>query len=120
VYKRQGEFYPDDFSHEQSLVIETEKGLVIFNSCSHTGMTNILIDVKEALGKDNIYAYVGGLHLYKLTDDEIYGLCNEIRTNHVEHIFTGHCTGEHAYNILRDRLGNRVNLFYTGFRYEFL
>ena len=33
-----GEYLPDDFAHEQSLVIETRKGLVVFNSCSHTGM----------------------------------------------------------------------------------
>ena len=33
---------PDNFSHEQSLVIETEKGLVIVNSCSHGGAVNII------------------------------------------------------------------------------
>ena len=36
MYRRTGRHWrPDDFSHEQSLVFETQKGLVIFNSCSH-------------------------------------------------------------------------------------
>ena len=62
---------PDDFAHEQSLVIETGQGLVVFNSCSHTGMTNILTDIREMLGRSDVCAYVGGLHLYKMTDGEL-------------------------------------------------
>lgn len=30
-------YLPDDFTHEQSLVFRTDNGLVIFNSCSHSG-----------------------------------------------------------------------------------
>ena len=44
-----GERRPDSFAHEQSLVIETKHGLVVFNSCSHTGMTNILADIHDML-----------------------------------------------------------------------
>lgn len=33
MYRKVGdEFIADDFAHEQSIVFETEKGLVIFNS----------------------------------------------------------------------------------------
>ena len=35
----------DDFSHEQSLVFRTQKGLVIFNSCCHGGVANIINEV---------------------------------------------------------------------------
>ena len=38
MYRKIGEeFIADDFAHEQSVVFETGKGLVIFNSCSHGG-----------------------------------------------------------------------------------
>ena len=30
---RDGKYTPDDFSHEQSLVFQTDRGLIIFNSC---------------------------------------------------------------------------------------
>lgn len=109
---------PDNFCHEQSLVIDTVSGLVVFNSCSHTGMSNILADVKEVLGREDIYAYVGGLHLYKLTDDELDRLCDEIESNRVEQILTGHCTGDHAFSFLHERLGDRIRQFYSGFTWK--
>ena len=110
---------PDDFAHEQSLVIETGSGLVIFNSCSHTGMWNILKDISELLGRSDVFAYVGGLHLYKMTDAELETLSAEIDSTAVEHIFTGHCTGDHAFSFLKERLGERIEQFSSGFQYCF-
>ena len=114
-----GERRPDDFAHEQSLVIDTEQGLVVFNSCSHTGMTNILEDIRQLLGRSDILAYVGGLHLYKMTDEELDALCGEIRRTSVRHIFTGHCTGDHAFRFLKEKFGDRMEQFSTGFAYRF-
>ncbi len=110
---------PDDFAHEQSLVIESGRGLVIFNSCSHTGMTNILKDIGEFLGRSDVCAYIGGLHLYKMSDEELYALSEEIYSTSVEHIFTGHCTGDYAFGFLKERLGARIEQFSSGFQYCF-
>ena len=110
---------PDDFAHEQSLVVETKDGLIVFNSCSHTGPTNILEDIRQALGRSDVCAYVGGLHLYKLTDDELAVLCGEIRRTAIGHIFTGHCTGDHAFRFLKAELGDRIEQFSSGFSYRF-
>ena len=114
-----GERRPDDFAHEQSLVIETRRGLVVFNSCSHTGMSNILADIRQMLGRGDVWAYVGGLHLYNLTDDELDALCRELERTSIAHIFTGHCTGDHAFRFLEARLGGRIAQFCSGFRYRF-
>ena len=113
-------YYSDSFSHEQSLVFDSPAGLVVFSSCSHTGMTNILEDIRLALGRKEIYAFVGGLHLYKLTDPELNDLCDEIEQSAVDRIFTGHCTGDHAFEFLRNRLGNRIVQFYSGFNCEII
>ena len=113
-------YYSDSFSHEQSLVFDSPAGLVVFSSCSHTGMTNILEDIRLALGRKDIYAFVGGLHLYKLTDPELNDLCDEIEQSAVDRIFTGHCTGDHAFEFLRNRLGNRIVQFYSGFNCEII
>ncbi len=110
---------PDNFVHEQSLVIETEQGLVVFNSCSHTGMTNILTDIRQMLGRGDVIAYVGGLHLFKMTDEELEKICMEIQNTSIAHIFTGHCTGGYAFGFLRDRLGQRIDQFSSGYRYSF-
>ena len=114
-----GERRPDDFAHEQSLVIEIDTGLVVFNSCSHAGMTNILADIREMLGRDDVRAYVGGLHLYKMTDEELDALGQEIEHTGIERIFTGHCTGDHAFDFLKARLGGRIEQFSSGFHYCF-
>ena len=110
---------PDDFSHEQSLIIETQKGLVIFNSCSHTGVKNVLEDVREMLGDREVFAYVGGLHLYKLTDEELSVLADELACSGISKILTGHCTGEHAYAFLRQRLGEQIGQVSVGFTWVF-
>ena len=109
---------PDDFGHEQSLVFETEKGLVVFNSCSHTGMINILSDIEEMLGRKDVYAYIGGLHLFKRSDEEVHALGKEIAATGIQHIFTGHCTGEQAFGILKAELGNRLYQIHSGFSVE--
>lgn len=44
---------------EQSLIIKTNKGLVIIAGCSHPGVSNIL---KAALQFGKPYAIIGGLH----------------------------------------------------------
>ncbi len=117
---RDGERCPDDFAHEQSLVVETEPGLVVFNSCSHTGLTNILADIRELLGWRSSFAYVGGLHLYRQTDEELAVLCDEIRRSSIPHIFTGHCTGDHAFRFLQAELGDRITQFSSGSAYRFM
>ena len=56
MYRKIGEeFIADDFAHEQSVVFETGKGLVIFNSCSHGGIVNIVREVQMALGGQKVY-----------------------------------------------------------------
>ena len=112
---RDGVRRPDDFSHEQSLVLETPAGLIVFNSCSHTGMGGILEDVREALGRRNVCAYVGGLHLFKLGEEALASACAEIGRAQVGRILTGHCTGDHAFAVLKAALGERIHQFSSGF-----
>ncbi|MFW6140498.1 MAG: MBL fold metallo-hydrolase [Acidobacteriota bacterium] len=81
--------HPDVFSTgeldriEQSLVINTEKGLVIIVGCSHPGVDRIMERAKEIgrpLGQDKIYAVIGGYHgfskLDKLKEVQLIGACH--------------------------------------------
>ena len=105
---------PDDFSHEQSLVIETDKGLVIFNSCSHGGADNIINEVKQTYPNQNICALVGGFHLFEKKDTEVRKLAKNIKETGITAIYTGHCTGDCAYRVLEEELGEIVHQFYSG------
>ena len=123
MYRKIGEeFIADDFAHEQSVVFETGKGLVIFNSCSHGGIVNIVREVQMALGGQKVYAVVGGFHMMKLSgmdtlaipEEEVVETAQELKGLGVEEIYTGHCTGNIAFGILKKELGEMVHALGTG------
>ena len=121
--KEKEEYIPDDFAHEISLVIDTRKGLVIFNSCSHSGMENILKEVKEAFPGKNIYGFFGGLHMKgkkgdeeicTFTDEELDKFADIVTKEGIEVIYTGHCTGKEGYDKLEKRLPDILHHLRTG------
>lgn len=105
---------PDDFSHEQSLVFETERGLYIFNSCSHGGASEIIEEIRQTFPERRIHAYVGGFHLHRKPPEEVERFALRLKAAGVEKICTGHCTGEAAYAILKAHLGERLTQFFAG------
>ena len=119
------QFVPDDFSHEQSLVLEGARGLVVFNSCSHGGIVNIVQGVTEQLGKP-VYAVVGGLHMFSpkapsgmnCTPDYARSVADALQEQGVERVYTGHCTGEAAFAVLKERLGDRLEALTGGLTVE--
>ena len=117
--KENNTYRPDDFSHEQSLVIECKDGLVVFNSCSHGGFSNIVKEVKEKFNDKNIIAYFGGLHLFNKKKKEVKSIAQGIIEDGISQIYTGHCTGDESYNVLKDVLGDKLDKFSCGLVYEF-
>lgn len=105
---------PDNFNHEQSLVFDTDKGLVIFNSCSHGGADNIITEVAKTYPDKRMYALIGGFHLYETSDEQVRALAHRIKQTGIEKVVTGHCTGKRAYQILREELGECVEQIYCG------
>ena len=104
LYKKiDGELKADDFSHELSLVLELQKGIVIFNSCSHGGARQIISEVKEIFVEKEIYAFVGGLHMKSgdYSEAEIKELVEYMKAAGVQCLYTGHCTGEEAFQVLK-------------------
>ena len=115
LYKKvNGELQADDFAHEQTLVLETGKGLVICNSCSHAGPANVLADVMRVRKDKPVYAYIGGFHLSKYPDEDVYAFAEVLRELEIARIITGHCTGERAMEILKEKLGGRAENMHAG------
>ena len=110
---------PDDFSHEQSLVLDTDKGLVILNSCSHGGAANIINEVQRTFPDKRVYGLMGGFHLFNKSKKEIVHLAQKLRSTGIEFVCTGHCTKNRAYNILKDELGDMVEQMRVGYQVEF-
>jgi len=117
LYVRKGiSFVPDDFSHEQTLVFKTAAGLVLLNSCSHSGPEVIVNEVLKAFPGENVAAYVGGLHLFRLNNEEVKAVSERLASCGIGKIYTGHCTGQSAYDILRERFGDNIVQFRCGMR----
>ena len=112
-------YVPDDFSHEQSLVFDMPDGLVVFNSCSHGGPDVIIDEVSRAFGGKNIVGYIGGFHLFNKPDDFVREVASMLREVGIKSIITGHCTGEAAFEILKEELGDIVTQLRTGLVFEF-
>lgn len=110
---------PDDFSHEQSLVFDTVRGLIVFNSCSHGGAARIIRETENVFPDRKVYGLIGGFHLFNKTDGEVRDFAAAVRETGVKYLCTGHCTKERAYGILKEELGDAVHAFRTGYTMEF-
>ena len=128
VFKRgEDDFVPDDFRHEQSLVFETEKGLVVFNSCSHSGIVNIVRGVQSMLPGKKVYAVVGGFHMFgkntpngmNCSEAFVYQVADTLKELGVEEVYTGHCTGPEALALLKERFGPGCHGLTGGLVFEF-
>ena len=120
MYLRQGllKFIPDDFRHEVSLVFELPEGIVVFNSCSHAGADNIINEAMKAYPGRRILAMIGGFHLYNKTDKYVRDFARRVLETGVEAVYTSHCTGERAMQILSEELGDKMHAFCTGTVFE--
>jgi 7,8-dihydropterin-6-yl-methyl-4-(beta-D-ribofuranosyl)aminobenzene 5'-phosphate synthase len=78
---------------EQSLIIETGKGLVIITGCAHPGIVSIVKKAKELVNR-NVYMVLGGFHLLGSSKEEIEGIVGEFRKMGVEKVAPCHCSGD--------------------------
>lgn len=89
---------------EQSLVINTERGLIVITGCAHPGILKVLRKTKEIL-KTNVYLVMGGFHLKDVSHAEIDKVVEEFRKEGVERVGPCHCSGNLARKLFRKAYG---------------
>ena len=89
-----GTLLHDQIEDDCSLVIESNKGLVVVLGCAHAGLTNILNHVSEVMQCDQIYAVLGGMHLAPASDERFGQAVAVLKRFNVQKIGVGHCTGQ--------------------------
>jgi 7,8-dihydropterin-6-yl-methyl-4-(beta-D-ribofuranosyl)aminobenzene 5'-phosphate synthase len=102
-----GKTEPDLFLDDQSLAIESEKGLILVLGCAHSGMINIIHHVIDKTGKQDFYAILGGTHLGFLAPEQLEESIKSLKEMHVERIGVSHCTGMMAACRLHQEFGDR-------------
>jgi len=95
----------DTIPEDQSLVFDTDGGLVILAGCGHAGIVNTVEYARKIVRPAPIRAIVGGLHLYALDDDRLDWTADQLKANGVENLLGAHCTGIEAVYRIRQRLG---------------
>lgn len=109
---------PDDFEHEQNLVITEDENTVLLAGCAHKGIVNILEYLAAEKGIEPGIV-IGGFHLYNRAADESedLGLVMKIGVALLEHkakYYTCHCTGMESYKQLKSIMGERLKYLATG------
>ena len=116
--KRGEEYLPDEFRHEQNLLVCEDGRAVLLAGCSHRGIVNILRRAEELLGRspDAVFA---GFHLYSPGTGEteprdlVESVGRELLDRKDTVYYTGHCTGKDAFAILKEQMGDRLH-YMTG------
>jgi 7,8-dihydropterin-6-yl-methyl-4-(beta-D-ribofuranosyl)aminobenzene 5'-phosphate synthase len=105
---------PDLFLDDQSLIIESQKGLVLVLGCAHSGMINIINHVIDKTGRSNFYAILGGTHLDFLTPEQLEQTINALNQLEIGRIGVSHCTGMRAACRLHLEFADRYSYGYVG------
>lgn len=86
----------DDIPDDQSVWVETEKGIVIITGCAHAGIENILAYISDYIGEDKIYALIGGFHVRNSHTHTLHHIDSVITRYNIQKIIPCHCTGVRA------------------------
>ena len=100
--KREQEYFPDDFRHEQYMLIEENGKQILFSGCSHRGILNIA----EWFQPDVL---IGGFHFSKLPLDDTLKSYAKYLDGFKTEYYTCHCTGMEQFSFMKQFMSR---LFY--------
>lgn len=106
-----GVLIPDDFRHEQYLMLQERGKKILISGCCHKGILNVMNWMKPDV-------LIGGFHFFHMGLDgsdrqkleEAAELLNEYHTEY----YTCHCTGVEQYEFLKKRMGERLQYLSAG------
>lgn len=120
--KKENQYIQDRFVHEQYLVLEERGKTVLISGCAHNGILNILNEYNK---RYNSYpdVIISGFHMRKKNgytehDFEIIKeTARELKKLGIL-CYTGHCTGEEPYHLMKEIMGGRLQYLHCGDRIE--
>jgi len=107
LVEEDGERKPDDFRHEQYLLMEEGGKRILISGCSHKGILNIV----DAFRPDVL---IGGFHFMKITDEETLREAAQKLLQYDAIYYTGHCTGQTQYAYLKNLMGDKLHSIAAG------
>ena len=106
--RENGTLVPEDFRHEQYLLIQEKGKKILISGCSHRGILNIMAHFKPDV-------LIGGFHFMKMDPEgeELEAAAAALKRYPCTY-YTGHCTGEDQYDSLKKILGSQLHRLTTG------
>ena len=103
-----GSLQPEDFRHEQYLLVEETGKRILITGCSHKGIVNLAKQFRP-------HVLVGGFHLKDVAADspEIDAVAQALLEQETVY-YTGHCTGEAQFARLKALMGERLHGISSG------
>lgn len=105
---------PDD----QSLILETDRGLVVIVGCCHAGLVNTLEHVAYVTGRRDVYALVGGTHLGFCSQAQLEQTIAVVKKAGVKKLAASHCTGFAASARMSRELPKEFQVAMVGYTLE--
>lgn len=101
------------------IVVKLDKGIIVFSSCSHSGVNNIVEQAKKVTGEDRVVAVVGGFHL-KTIDPYTEEIVQYFKDNNIERAYIGHCTSDEVIEYFIKQLDayTKVNKLFAGAKFK--
>ncbi len=106
---------PDSIPDDQSLWVETPRGLLVVCGCCHSGLINTLEYIRRVSGNERIWAIVGGFHLKHASTERLAATVETLRNVQPELIVPCHCTGDAVIEFLKENLSTPVQSGFAGY-----
>ena len=116
--KIEKEYKQDQFKHEQYVVVTEGDKSVLISGCAHNGILNILDEYcKKYEEKPDVI--ISGFHMrkkngYTLEDFEVIQETADILKSTGILCYTGHCTGEEPYRLMKEVMGEQLQYVHCG------
>ena len=108
----------DEIHDDMSLIIKTEKGLIVLLGCGHAGPINSIKHAMRLTKTKHIYAVIGGMHLHHAPDEKIEKIMHNLELLNPEYLVPLHCTGFNMINRMFNLFKERVKLLNVGDSFE--
>jgi len=95
----------DTIPEDTSMVLDTDRGLVVISGCGHAGIINTLEYARKAVRPAPIYAALGGFHLMQASDKTLDWTAEKLREFGLINFIGAHCTGIEPVYHIRSKAG---------------
>jgi 7,8-dihydropterin-6-yl-methyl-4-(beta-D-ribofuranosyl)aminobenzene 5'-phosphate synthase len=114
-----GKIIPDIIQDDQSMVIHTEKGLMIVLGCAHAGIINTINHIIKKTGVDQIYCVVGGTHIGFSGEVQLSESIKALKSYNIQRLVPSHCTGLAAITRIKAEFEDIFQFSHVGWSIEF-